>query len=194
MTQSQTLVSNTAMVVFTPFFFGRLVVMQCPNQLGSGSAMQRRDFIRAIVGSRTKAGIIFCLLALFACQVALAAEPKRVLMLHSFGRDFKPWTDYASAIRSELERQSLWPLDIQDQSLVSARSSDEDPEVPFIEYLSALYRKKPPDIILGIGAPAAVFVQRHRPQLFPTTPMVFTGVDQRRVQYSNLTGNTLPSR
>ena len=34
--------------------------------------MRRRDFIRAIVGSSTKAGIIFCLLALFACQVASA--------------------------------------------------------------------------------------------------------------------------
>jgi hypothetical protein len=103
--------------------------------------MKRREFIGAIVGSGTKAGIIFCLLALCACQVALAAEPKRVLMLHSFGRDFKPWKDYASAIRSELERQSPWPLDIRDQSLVSARSSNEDPEVPFIEYLRALYGK-----------------------------------------------------
>ena len=128
-------------------------------------------------------------MALFSCQVASAAEPKLILMLHSFGQDFKPWKDYASTIRSELERQSPWPLDIQDQSLVSARSNGEDLEVPFIEYLSALYSKKPPDLIVGIGAPAAVFVQRHRQRLFPTTPMVFTAVDQRRVQYSNLTGN-----
>jgi signal transduction histidine kinase len=149
--------------------------------------MRRRDFIRAIVGSNTKAGIIFCLLALCACQVALAAEPKRVLMLHSFGRGFKPWNDYASAIRSELERQSPWPLDIQDQSLVSARSSNKDPEVPFIEYLSALYRENPPDIIVGIGAPAAVFVQQHRQQIFPKAPMVFTGLEQRRIDVSALT-------
>ena len=151
--------------------------------------MRRRIFIRAIVGSGVKAGIIFCLTALFACQVALAAEPKLILMLHSFGQDFKPWKDYASTIRSELERQSPWPLDIQNQSLISARSSGENSEVPFIEYLSALYSKKPPNLIVGIGAPAAVFVQRHRQRLFPTTPMVFTAVDQRRVQYSNLTGN-----
>ena len=149
--------------------------------------MLRRDFIRAIVGSGTKAGIIFCLLTLCACQVALAAEPKRVLMLYSFGRDFKPWKDYASAIRSELERQSPWPLDIQDQSLVSVRSSNEDPEVPFIEYLSALYRKNPPDIIVGVGAPAAVFVQQHRQQIFPKAPMVFTGLEQRRIDAAALT-------
>ena len=28
-----------------------------------------------------------------------AAESKRVLMLHSFGRDFKPWSEYAKNIR-----------------------------------------------------------------------------------------------
>jgi signal transduction histidine kinase len=151
--------------------------------------MRRRHFIRAIVGSSTKAGIIFCLLALCACQVALAAEPKRVLMLYSFGRDFKPWKDYASAIRSELERQSPWPLDIQDQSLVSARSPDEDSDIAFVEYLRALSAKRSPDIIVSIGAPAAAFVQRHRLQLFATTPMVFTAVEQRRVQYSSLTAN-----
>jgi signal transduction histidine kinase/ABC-type uncharacterized transport system substrate-binding protein len=124
-----------------------------------------------------------------ACPVALAAEPKQVVLLHSFGRDFKPWSDYAKMIRSELDRQSPWPLDITEHSLVTARSPDEDPEVPFVAYLRALSAKRPPDIIVSIGAPAAAFVQRHRPQLFSTTPMVFTAVEQRRVQYSSLSSN-----
>ena len=128
-------------------------------------------------------------MALFACQVALAAEHKRVMLLHSFGQDFKPWSEYAKDIRAELKRQSPWPLDIIENSLVTARFSDEDPEAPFVEYLTALFAKRPLDVIVSIGAPAADFVQRHRRRLFPTTPMVLTAVDQRRVQYSNLTGN-----
>ena len=128
-------------------------------------------------------------MALFACQVALAAEHKRVMLLHSFGQDFKPWSEYAKDIRAELKRQSPWPLDIIENSLVTARFSDENPEAPFVEYLSALFAKRPLDVIVSIGAPAADFVQRHRRRLFPTTPMVLTAVDQRRVQYSNLTGN-----
>ncbi len=132
-------------------------------------------------------GIMFCLLASFACQSALAAEPKGVMLLHSFGRDFKPWSEYAKSIREELVRQSPWPLDITDHSLVSARSADEDPEAAFVEYLRALFAKRPLDLIVSIGAPAAAFVQRHRQQLFAATPMVFTAVDQRRVQYSVLT-------
>ena len=110
-------------------------------------------------------------------------------MLHSFGRDFKPWSEYARTIRAELDRQSPWPLNITEHSLVAARSSDENSEVPFVEYLRSLFVKHPPDIIVSIGAPAAAFVQRHREQLFATTPMVLTAVDQRRVQYSNLTAN-----
>jgi hypothetical protein len=42
---------------------------------------------------------------------------------------------------------------------------------------------------VSIGAPAADFVQRHRQQLFPTTPMLLTVVKARRVQYSALTDN-----
>jgi signal transduction histidine kinase len=135
------------------------------------------------------AGVVVLLLTLFACSVAVAAEPKRVMLLHSFGRDFKPWSEYAKAIRAELDRQSPWPLDITDHSLVSARSSDEDPERPFVDYLHALFAKQPLDLIVSIGAPAAAFVQRHRPHLFTNTPMVFAVVEQRRVSHSTLTPN-----
>ena len=128
-------------------------------------------------------------MTLFACQVTLAAENKRIMLLHSFGQDFKPWSEYAKDIHAELKRQSPWPLDIIENSLVTARFSDENPDAPFVEYLSALFAKRPLDLIVSIGAPAADFVQRHRRRLFPATPMVLTAVDQRRVQYSNLTGD-----
>jgi len=132
---------------------------------------------------------VTAILLILAVVVASAAEPKRVLILHSFGRDFRPWGEYARTIRAELERQSPWPLDLHEHSLVTARTSDENPEVPFVEYLRALYAKNRPDLIVSIGAPAAAFVQRHRQQIFLGTPMVLAVVDQRRVQYSVLTDN-----
>jgi hypothetical protein len=135
------------------------------------------------------AAAIFGLLICVGCQAALAAEPKRVLVLYSFGRDFKPWSEYAKAMRTELNQQSPWPLEIIDMSLVTALSAGEDSEVPFVEYLRALFAKRPLDLIVSIGAPAANFVQRYRPQLFPTTPMALTAVEQRRIQGSSLTEN-----
>jgi signal transduction histidine kinase len=147
--------------------------------------MAVRNVIRR---NRLAAALIFLITSL-VCSAALAAEPKRVMLLHSFGRDFKPWSDYARAIRLELDRQSRWPLNLYEHSLEIARSSDENPEGPFVDYVRALFSKNRPDLIVSIGAPAAAFVQRHRQQLFPTTPMLFTVVDQRRVQYSKPTQN-----
>lgn len=132
------------------------------------------------------AGIVV-VLATLCCPAGFAAVPKRVLLLHSFGQDFKPWSEYGIAMRAELRRQSPWPLDIIEYSLVTARFGDEDPEAPFVDYLSAVFAKHPLDLIVSIGAPAAGFVQRHRQQLFATTPMMLMAVDQRRVQYSTLT-------
>ena len=131
-------------------------------------------------------GLAALALLLFAALEPALAESKRVVLLHSFGQDFKPWSDYAKTIRSELQRQSPWQLDITDHSLVTARSRNEDPEASFVAYLSALFAEQQPDLIVCIGAPAAVFVQRHRPQLFANIPMVFTAVDERRVQFSAL--------
>jgi hypothetical protein len=77
-------------------------------------------------------GLAAIALLLFAALEPAAAEAKRVVLLHSFGQDFKPWSEYARSIRSELQRQSPWQLDITDHSLVTARSRNEDPEVPFV--------------------------------------------------------------
>jgi len=115
--------------------------------------------------------------------------PKRVLLLHSFGPRFKPWSDYEQSIRSEISRLWQKPVDFLDQSLVNARLEDENSEALFAEYLRALYTSRPVDIIVAIGAPAATFVQRYRQRLFPVTPMVFTAVERRRVQYEKLTEN-----
>jgi len=139
---------------------------------------------------------VWCLCLLLSVILLLhvpanAAVPgaKRVVILHSFGNDFRPWGEYARAIRSELTRQSRWPLDILDHSLVTARSSDENPEIPFVEYLGALYSTHRPDLIICIGAPAANFVQRHRNRLFPAVPMLLTAVEHRRIRPENLTEN-----
>lgn len=116
-------------------------------------------------------------------------EPKRVLMLHSFGREFRPWSEYARSIKVELERQSPWPLDIQEHTLLTARFNGPGPEAPFVEYLASLYQGELPDIVLSVGAPAARFVQRYRGKLFPDTPMVLTVVEQRLVNRFDLTDN-----
>jgi hypothetical protein len=158
------------------------------------SALHKSLAQRIIMGVHIRricatAGLVVFLAVSLGCPAGFAAESKRVMLLHSFGLDFKPWSEYAKSIRTELKQQSPWPLDIVEHSLITARFSNENPEAPFVEYLRAQYTEHPLDLIVSIGAPAAAFVQRHRQRLFATTPMVFMAVDQRRVQYSNLTAN-----
>src|SRR5882757_8346624 len=140
------------------------------------------------------ARLCVCLLVLAAilpgpASSAPRGELKRVLMLHSFGRDFRPWSEFARTIRAELEQQSPWPLDLQEHTLLTARFNNPGPEAPFVDYLRSLYSGRPPDIVLSIGAPAARFVQKYRAQLFPETPMVLTAVEQRLVDRTLQTDN-----
>ena len=112
-------------------------------------------------------------------------EPKRVMMLHSFGLRFRPWTDYSEALRAELSRRAS--IEFQDHSLLNARRRSDKSDAPFVEYLRTLNIDQPPDLIIAIGAPAANFVQAHRKDLFPTTPMLYTLVERRRVDFDKLT-------
>jgi hypothetical protein len=79
----------------------------------------------------------FGLLICVGFQAALAAEPKRVMVLHSFGRDFKPW---GANTPKPFIRNSIGNR--HDLSLLTARSDDENAEVPFVEYLGALFAKR----------------------------------------------------
>ncbi|TYL86521.1 GHKL domain-containing protein [Bradyrhizobium rifense] len=124
-----------------------------------------------------------------AVERSARGDLKRVLILHSFGREFRPWSEYARSIKAGLEQQSPWPLDIQEQALLTARFNNPGPEAPFVEYLHSLYQGAPPDIVLSIGAPAARFVQRYRGKLFPDTPMVLAVVEERLVDRVDLTDN-----
>ena len=147
--------------------------------------MQFRSFFALSVVVSLAAAIV---LATSTCSRA-DVEPKRVLMLQSFGLRFKPWTDYAETFRSEMTRQSKVPIDFNDQSLLIARLDDDKSDAPFVDYLHSLYAEKPPDLIVALGAPAANFVQRYRPRIFPKAPMLFYAVEARRVQYDQLTEN-----
>jgi signal transduction histidine kinase len=155
---------------------------------------------RALIGA-VNPGWLVVATRLYVCLLVWAAllpgparseprgETKSVLMLHSFGRDFRPWSEYALSIKAELARQSPWPLNIQEHALLTARFNNPGPEAPFVDYLRSLYQGRPPDIVMSIGAPAARFVQKFRAQLFPDTPMVLTAVEERLVNRADLTDN-----
>ena len=92
-------------------------------------------------------------LMLCATASAAASEPKRVLILDSFGRDFAPWNEYARDIRAELLRQSPEPIDLYEASLATARFTGDQQDGPFVDYLRALFADHQLDLVITIGAP-----------------------------------------
>jgi signal transduction histidine kinase len=112
-------------------------------------------------------------------QPALAVEPKRVLVLHSFGQEFAPYSDLAPAFRDELTRKLGQPVDLVEISLFTTVSGASLEDTPFVAYLHALLVGREPELVVAIGGGAAGFTQRQRQNLFPDTAMLYVGVDHR---------------
>lgn len=136
------------------------------------------------MGRAINCGIAACLamaVLLIATAGAVSSAPKRVLLLHSFGREFPPFSDISGWFRDELVRQLPEQADIYEVSLETARFSEGEHEAPFVAYLQALFSHHNFDLVVCIGGPASRFAQRRRSELFPSTPMLFLGVNQRLV-------------
>jgi signal transduction histidine kinase len=159
----------------------------CPH--GGGIAPSRTSRLERLVYIWVAAAVV--LVVSIGAAVArpksgeTAAQPKTILFLHSYGLNVQPWAAWSREIQTELNRQSPWPLVIQEQPLVTAGAGDTT-ETKFVEYLATLYAQRPPDLIVAVGTPAAQFMQRHRPNLYPTTPMLLAAVEVRRVEPSML--------
>jgi signal transduction histidine kinase len=119
-----------------------------------------------------------------------AAEPKRVLLLHSSDPQFVPWVFFAGRFREELFKQS--PDNLYEASLEGSRFQQPDEQRPIVDYLVALFGTRKLDLIVTIGAPAAFFVQKYRPQLFPSDPLVIGAAERRAINYGALTSNDAP--
>jgi PAS domain S-box-containing protein len=109
----------------------------------------------------------------------------RVLLLHSYERDFAPHVAFVRQFRPELSKASDKLIDLVEISLQSARESRKAAEESVVADLQSLIAGRL-DLVVPIGGPAAVFAQKYRPRLFPSTPMLLAGVDRRFVEQAAL--------
>jgi hypothetical protein len=65
--------------------------------------------------------LVNLLLMVFTWATTEGAEPRRVLLLHSFGQEFEPITVFSQTFRPELARLSPEPVDFFDVAVGSAR-------------------------------------------------------------------------
>ena len=112
-----------------------------------------------------------------------------MLLLHSFGFDYSPWSETAKSFRAELFKRAPRPIDLFETSVFTARFEKSFDESPLLAYLRSLFSARPPDLIVALGGPAVGFAQQHRSSLFPSAPMLMTAVAQQRIDRSLLSAN-----
>jgi signal transduction histidine kinase len=132
---------------------------------------------------------VMCLLIL--AKSADAADPDRILLLHSFGPDFSPWNTITPPFREALRKLAPNPIDLYEASLQAERfgESPAREEGPFIDYLNALLPDRKPSLIVAMGAPVTRFVLRNRVRLFPSSPLLIATSDVRTYEDLALTAN-----
>jgi hypothetical protein len=79
----------------------------------------------------------------FAAGNGAAAEPKRVLLLHSFGWNFQAEDAFGDYLRTNLAEKSPYPLDPYEVLLEIARFNDGERDEAFAGYLRTLFRDPP---------------------------------------------------
>src|SRR5256885_2160151 len=124
------------------------------------------------------------LVAIFFVLTAVGAagsEPKRVLVVHSFGSVAPPFTTHSVAFETELVEKMGERVDLDEVSLDMARYADPNLQEALVEYLQKRQAHWQPDLVVPIGSPAGVFVEQYRDRLFPETPVLYTGMDRRRL-------------
>jgi len=124
---------------------------------------------------------------LLASVEAAVADPRRVMLLHSFSRNYAPWSLIAARLQEHLTKDSPHAFDIYEASLATERLGPSYDAQPFLQYLRTVFAGHDPDLTITVGAPAGRFMLQHRAELFPSAPLLLTGADPRTFANSGRT-------
>lgn len=144
----------------------------------------RREQLLSIVGAA--AAILF----LFTNN-SVAADPKRVLLIHSFGNAAPQSRAISVAFEAQLVDKMGGNVDLDQLSLDMGRYPDRDSQEAIVEYLQKRQAKWHPDIVVTMAAPAAIFVATYRDRLFPGVPILYTSLDRRLLPPGALDNNAV---
>jgi signal transduction histidine kinase len=115
---------------------------------------------------------------------------KHVLILQSFGVDFEPFNVLSSTFRSELATSWSGPIEFQEVAVLGTPlAAEAEGEGALGDYLTTLYSRRQPDLVVTIGGLAGRFALAHRGHLFPSTPVLFAAIERRMVPAGALTAD-----
>jgi len=123
--------------------------------------------------------VSFLLVFLAFASTLQAHSPVRVLVLQSFDETPLTYGALADTLRAELSRRLSESINFV-QVALQPNGFRTTPESSTVTYLRSTFaRAERVDLVVTIGAPAALFVQRHRRELWHDTPAVHSFLEQR---------------
>jgi signal transduction histidine kinase len=128
-------------------------------------------------GAHFPVAVLALVASLLVCPTALAQSQhhKTVLTVQWSSKDFPTNPIVDGAIRQVLSSRSNVLIDYYAEYLESDRFPAAEAAAALRDYIRAKYRGRQIDLVIAISEPALQFVLRHRHELFPNAPVVFTG-------------------
>ena len=104
---------------------------------------------------------------------------QQVLVLQSLDRGNLILDQFTGNFRVALDQHAGNPVNVV-QVVVGPIGFVGAPEQAVVDYIRSIYAgRAPPDLVMTVAGPAAVFARKHRRELFPKVPLMFASVDER---------------
>jgi PAS domain-containing protein len=133
--------------------------------------------------------VVLLLILASASSGEAATEVKQILVVQSLDQATLTFGALADDLKVELSRRLPEPLNFVKFSLEPPGLGEVSDE-GLVAYLRSLFPAvRRPDLIVTVGAPAALFVRAHEAQLFPAAPVLMVGVDGRFLNGAPLPAN-----
>jgi signal transduction histidine kinase len=104
---------------------------------------------------------------------AESASPQRVLILLGSDYTLPASVVETEAILSTLTASTRRGMEIYTEALDANRMALSEYEADFVSFLKRKYQGRQMDAVIAVQAAALDFAERHRPELWPGTPVVF---------------------
>jgi hypothetical protein len=119
---------------------------------------------------------------LLLIHLAVAAESKHVLVVHTSNRLSGYGIAVESGLRQVLDANPAQPVEIFSEFLDEPRFGGDQYELTVTTYLHDKYADHRIDAVVAGGDAALEFILRHREQLFPRIPVLYLGVTSLALQ------------
>lgn len=125
---------------------------------------------------------ITILLSLLSSAAGAGTAFHRVLLIHSFSRDFAPFSSVANGFRSELAARNPVKVEFVEISLQTLQEEAAERQAAALaDFVAASFPDRAPDLVVAIGFPAANFYVARCAGRLGSSPLLIAGADRRRL-------------